>query len=204
MQNKKRLLIGVTGGIGSGKSLVSEYFKKLGCTVFYADEIAKQLYVENEDLKLELVKQFGEKIIGYNGDIDFNEFRTIVFKSDANQKRVNKIVHPFVIKEILARAEKADAKIIIKEAALMFESGSYKFNDFNILVYSNEKNRIERIKKSRKLPAKIIKSIMKLQMPEKEKRQMADFIIKNNSTTNELRKNVKFLYKIFRQITNNK
>jgi dephospho-CoA kinase len=201
MQNKKRLLIGVTGGIGSGKSLVCDYFKKLGCTVFYADEIAKQLYLENEDLKLALVKQFGEKLIGYNGEIDFNEFRTIVFKSDANQKRVNKIVHPFVIKEILIRAERAEAKIIIKEAALMFESGSYKFNDYNILVYSTVKDRIERIKKTRRLPAKTIKSIMKLQMPEKEKRQFADFIIENNSTTKELQKKVKFLYGVYKQIT---
>lgn len=200
MPNKKRLLIGVTGGIGSGKSLVCEYFKKLGCTIFYADEIAKQLYLENEDLKLELVRQFGEKIIGYNGEIDFNEFRQIVFKSDANQKRVNKIVHPFVIKEILLRAEKADAKIIIKEAALMFESGSYKFNDYNILVFSSEKIRIERIIKARKLPVKTIKSIMKLQMPEKEKKQLADFVINNDSTKAELKKKVKFLYNVFKKM----
>ncbi|RPI12943.1 MAG: dephospho-CoA kinase [Ignavibacteriae bacterium] len=200
MSNKKRLFIGVTGGIGSGKSLACEYFEKYGCKVFYADEIAKQLYHENEELKLELVKQFGEKIIGYNGDIDFNEFRQIVFKSDANQKRVNKIVHPFVIKEILSRADKAKAKIIIKEAALMFESGSYKYNDYNILIYSNAKIRIERVKKKRGLPAAIIKSIMKLQMPEREKKELADFIVNNNLTKRDLEKKVRFLVEVFKMI----
>jgi dephospho-CoA kinase len=200
MQNKKQLFIGVTGGIGSGKTLVCEYFKELGCTIFYADAIAKHLYTENEELKVALFKEFGEKIIGNNGEIDFDEFRTIVFKSDANQKRVNSIVHPFVIKEIIKLSGKAKTKLIIIEAALIFESGFNKYLDYTILIYSSAVKRIERIKKRSGLKTSLIKSIMKLQMAEKDKKDKADFIINNKSSKLELKKKVRVLHDILKII----
>ncbi len=200
MQNKHSLIIGITGGIGSGKSLACEYFKKLGCKIFYADEIAKNLYFSNKKLRAALVKQFGEKILNENGLLNFPEFRKIVFKSDANQKRVNKIVHPFVISEILSQSKKARSKIVIVEAALIFESGFEKYNDYTILIYSSIKNRTERVQKRSKLSKSVIKSIMKLQMPENEKRQKADIVIENDGTKKDLQKKVKFVYGVLKAL----
>lgn len=200
MQNKHSLIIGITGGIGSGKSLACEYFEKLGCKIFYADEIAKNLYFSNKKLRAELVKQFGEKILNENGLLNFPEFRKIVFKSDANQKRVNKIVHPFVISEILSQSKKARSKIVIVEAALIYESGFEKYNDYTILIYSNIKNRTNRVQKRSKLSKSVIKLIMKLQMPENEKRQKADIVIENDGTKIDLQRKVKFVYGVLKAL----
>jgi len=193
---KKKLLIGVTGGIGSGKSLACKYFRHLGCVVFYADDIAKELYIKNSKLRKALVKKFGKKITDGKGNLDFFEFRKVVFSSTANQERVNKIVHPFVISEILKRAEYSKNRLIVIEAALIFESGFNKYLDYTILIFSTVGKRIQRIRKRNRLSVHDIKSIMKLQMPEKEKMKKADFVLKNNSLPSHLRKKVKFIYSL--------
>lgn len=203
MQNKldkKKLLIGVTGGIGSGKSLACKYFEELGCKIYYADDIAKELYISNIKLWKALIKQFGKRIIGENGSLDFFKFRKVVFSSTANQERVNRIVHPFVVSEILDRAKNSKTRIIIIEAALIFESGFDKYLDYTIVVFSSVKDRIKRIRKRNRLSIKDIMSIIKLQMPEKEKMNKADFVLKNNSTPSQLKKKVKFLYTLLKII----
>ena len=193
---KKKLLIGITGGIGSGKSLACKYFKQFGCRIFYADDIAKELYITNTKLRKALVKKFGKRITDSKGNLDFFEFRKVVFSSTANQERVNKIVHPFVISEILERAKNSESKLIIIEAALIFESGFDKFLDYTIVVFSTIKIRIQRIRKRNRLSIRDIRSIVKLQMSEKEKMEKADFVLKNNSSLAQLRKKVKFIYSI--------
>ncbi len=201
MQSKKqKLLIGVTGGIGTGKTLACEYFGELGCEVYFADDIAKELYSANEELKNELVKQFGEKILDDKGKLSFSEFRKIVFSSDTNQIRVNKIVHPFVISEILDRAKDYPGKLVVIEAALIYESGFDKLIDYTLVVASSVQTRIKRIRKRNKLSEHDIKSIMKLQMPEKEKIAKADFVIKNDSTPSALREKVKFIFSVLNNI----
>jgi len=197
MQSKKqKLLIGVTGGIGSGKSLACEFLGELGCEIYYADDIAKELYSCSKQLRNELVKQFGERILDDKGKISFPEFRKIVFSSDTNQKRVNKIVHPFVISEILERAKDYPGKLVVVEAALIFESGFDKLIDYTIMISSSVRNRIERVRKRNTLSVSEIRSIMKLQMPEKEKIAKADFVIENDSTPMDLRKKVNFVYSV--------
>lgn len=195
-----KLLVGVTGGIGSGKSLACKYFAQLGCNIYYADDIAKELYVTNPRLLKSLVRQFGKKIIGKNGNLNFFEFRKVVFSSTANQERVNRIVHPFVISEIIRQAKSSKSKLVIIEAALIFESGFNKYLDYTIEVFSTVKNRIKRIKKRNMLSVRDIRSIMKLQMPEREKIKRADFVLKNDSTPVMLRKKVKFIFTLLNSI----
>jgi dephospho-CoA kinase len=197
---KRKLLVGVTGGIGSGKSLACRYFAQLGCKIFYADDIAKEIYAANPRLKTALVKQFGKKILDENGNLDFFEFRKVVFSSTANQERVNKIVHPFVISEINKRVKSSKSRLVVIEAALIFESGFNKYLDYTIEIFSTVKNRIERIRKRNKLSIKDIRTIMKLQMPEKEKVKKADFVLKNDSTLLQLRKKVRFIFNLLNNI----
>ncbi len=193
MRNKhaaKKLLIGVTGGIGSGKSLACEYFKELGCSVFFADDIAREMYSTHAALRKKLVAEFGAGILNQDRSISFDKLRQIVFSSERNQTRVNRIVHPFVISEILRLTGNSPSKIIIVEAALIFESGFDKYLDYTILIHSSVKNRIERVRKRRKLTVSQIRSIIKLQMPEKEKLRKADIIIRNDTTKHELKEQV--------------
>jgi len=195
-----KLLVGITGGIGSGKSLACKYFAQLGCKIFYADDIAKELYVTNPKLRTVLARKFGKRIIDDNGNLDFFKFRNVVFSSTANQERVNKIVHPFVISEILKQAKISKSRLVVIEAALIFESGFNKYLDYTIVVFSTVKNRVKRIRKRNNLSVMDIRSIMKLQMPEKEKIHSADFVLKNDSTPSQLRKKVKFICSLLNNI----
>ncbi len=199
-KNSRKLLIGVTGGIGSGKSLVCGHLKELGGEIFWADKIARDLYVSNKRLSSELIKEFGSKILDEDKKISFPKFREVVFSSDKNQKRVNSIVHPFVIKEILSRAGSSKSKLIFIEAALIFESGFDKYLDYTIEVFASKARRAEWVKRRSKLSKVIINAIMKLQMPEKEKLEKADFVLKNNSTKQDLKKKAEFIFNLLTRI----
>lgn len=203
MQNKKKLFIGVTGGIGSGKSLVCEYFEKLGCKILHADLIAKEIYKTDSALKNLLKKEFGDAVFDSSNEIDIQSLRKIVFSDKVLQKRVNKIVHPFVIKETHRQVQLAKERIVIKEAALIFESKSDRDLDYTILVFADKKTRLKRVMKRDKIPASKILEIMKLQMPEREKIKRADFVLMSNSSKSELFREVKFLHNLFLKILDN-
>ena len=196
----KKLLIGITGGIGSGKTMASGYFEKLGYTVIHADKIAKDLYRKNKRLLKSLVREFGNGILDESGNLSRSETRKIIFSNKANIKRVNSVVHPFVFKEMDRLIKSARGRIVFVEAAIMFETGSYKRLDYVILIYSNKINRIKRVKKRDGGTGAEIEKIISLQMPEKDKIKLADFIIKNNSTPAELYKKIKAFNKILKQL----
>ncbi|MEO8514364.1 MAG: dephospho-CoA kinase [Ignavibacteria bacterium] len=196
----KKLKIGITGGIGSGKSLASMYFEKLGYKVIYADKIARELYRTNKLLLKKLVKVFGNGILDENGKLSRANSRKIIFKSKKNLSRVNSIVHPFVFSEMDRLVKKTKDRIILFEAAIMFESGSYKRMDYVVLIYANKETRVKRILKRDEVKRKDILNLMKLQIDEKEKAKRADFIIKNNSNTSELNKNIKAFNKILKRL----
>jgi dephospho-CoA kinase len=193
---KKPLRIGITGGIGSGKTLACKYFAKLGYKVIYADNVAKELYKTNSSLKKELVKAFGKGILDENGNISRANARGIIFKNKKNIQRVNSIVHPFVIKEIDSIISKVKSKVVLIETAIMFESGYSHSNDYNVLIFANKSLRAERVRKRDNVSLAAVKKLMTLQMDEAEKIELADFVIKNNGTPQELQKNVKLFSKI--------
>lgn len=186
---KGKLLIGVTGGIGSGKSLVCKYLRQLGCKIIYADDIAKKLYGTNPSIRRALAGKFGDEILT-GKRISISKLREFTFKNPKNQKAVNKVVHPFVISEVLKRASNSPYKFVAVEAALIFESGFDKYVDYIILVHANIRKRIERSS----LNEKHIRKVMKLQMPEREKMRRADFIVENNGTKQALRRKVKNIF----------
>ncbi len=196
----KKLKIGITGGIGSGKSLASKYFEKLGYKVIYADKIAKELYSSNKLLIKKLVKEFGKGILDENGRLSRVNARKIIFTGKKNILRVNSIVHPFVFREMDRLVEKIKDRIILFEAAIMFESGSYKRMNHVVLIYTNKENRIKRIIKRDGTKRKDILKLMKLQLSEQEKVKRADFIIKNNSNSAGLNKSVKAFSKILKRL----
>lgn len=198
MQSKLR--VGITGGIGSGKTLACKYFKKLGCKVIYADDVAKKLYISNKKLKSRLVREFGRGILDENGNISGANSRKIIFSNKKNIKRVNKIVHPFVIKEIERLVSKLRKKIVLIETAIMFESGYSGRLDYTVLIYANKDTRVKRIQKRDKMPKADILKLMSVQMDEREKMKRADFMIKNNSTKKELYSSIKSFNKILSKL----
>jgi len=195
-----RLKIGITGGIGSGKSLAAKYFESLGYKVIYADKVAKQLYANNKLLINKLVNAFGNGILDENGNLSRQNARRIIFSSKKNIKRVNSIVHPFVFREMDKIYSAIKDRIVFFEAAIMFESGSYKRMNYVILVYANKEIRIKRIIQRDNIKRAAILKLMKLQIDEREKLKRADFVIRNNSGTADLKKEIIAFNKILKTL----
>lgn len=200
LRKSGKLKIGITGGIGSGKSLACRYFEELGYTVIYADRVAKELYSTNKKLIKRLVAEFGKGILDENGKLSRLNARRIIFSDKSNIKRVNYIVHPFVFREMDEMVSRLKDKVVLFEAAIMFESGSYKRMDYVVLIYANKETRIKRIIKRDGVKRRDVLKLMKLQLDEREKVKRADFVIKNNSTAPELKKNIKAFNKILKTL----
>lgn len=181
---KTPLQIGITGGIGSGKSLVCKIFQCLGVPVYDADSHAKGLMTTDGILVSEIKKEFGE--LSYNLDKTLNRdyLSRTVFNNPERLEALNKLVHPRVGTNYKQWVEqKKNYPYILKEAALLFESGSNQSMDKVIVVYANEELRKQRVlKRDAHRSADQVLAIMGNQMPEEEKMRRADFIIRNDET----------------------
>lgn len=174
------LKIGVTGGIGSGKTTVCQIFELLGIPVFYADEVAKNLMVADSVLRKQIIQGFGQEAYFSDGSLNRKHLSALVFKDGELLALLNSFVHPAVFRAMDEWSLQQHSPYVLKEAALLFESGSYQQNDFNILVSTNDALRIQRVMKRDGATAEKVKERIQNQMPEEEKRTKADFIISNN------------------------
>ena len=180
--------LGLTGGIGSGKSTASEFFKKKGAFIFDADSEAKNLITNNANLSQRIVATFGSQVTTKK-QLDLERLSALVFSSKSLQKKLNKIVWPEVSSVMIDAAEKAEndgVTLFIVDAALLIEAG---FNDFfnSILLITADKSiRYNRILLRKNIPESQIEKRMSLQMSESEKKKLAHTTIENNSTISEL------------------
>ncbi len=173
------LRIGLTGGIGSGKSTVAGIFNVLGIPVYSSDDAAKRLMNEDEELKENIIRYFGEQSYT-DGMLNRKYLAAQVFNERAKIELLNSLVHPATIKDASAWMEIQTAPYIIKEAALIFESGTDKFLDAVIGVKSPLSLRIERTMKRNHVSAADVEARIKLQMDEDEKMSLCDYIIVND------------------------
>ena len=192
------LKVALTGGIGSGKSEVSTLFSKWGAYIFDADTIAKQILDKNKTAQNELILEFGSDVISAEGIIDKKKLSRIAFQNEFNQLKLNTIIHPYVFKEIdlcfESIIEKGNHDIFIVDAALIYESGADIHMDYVIVVTSHLRIRTERVMKNGDLSRDEFLKRVELQWPEKDKIEMADFIIYNNASKDELKKEAKKVY----------
>jgi len=173
------LRIGLTGGIGSGKSTVARIFSVLGIPVYDADSASKRLMTEVEDLKKKIIESFGKESYT-NGILNRKYLSEQVFSDPKKTELLNAIVHPATIKDAEEWMKKQNAPYIIKEAALIFESGSNKFLDKVIGVSSPISLRMERTMKRSNITSEQVKERMALQMDEEEKLRLCDYVIIND------------------------
>lgn len=174
--------IGITGGIGSGKTTVCQIFELLEIPVFYADAEAKKLMVEDEGVRKKIMGVFGKKAYTEEGALNRKYISDIVFKDNEKLNLLNGIVHPAAIEAFHLWAAKQNAPYVLKEAALLFESKSYLDNDYNILVSSPLETRIARVMARDKVSRESVMERVARQMPEEEKTKLADFVIHNNES----------------------
>lgn len=170
--------IGITGGIGAGKTTVSNIFEVLKIPVFYADKVAKNLINTHSKTIRKIKEKFGDVYI--NGKLNNKKLAAIIFNNPEKLKIINNIVHPAVDKEYNKWCKKNSDKIYtLLEAAILFESGSYKKLDKIITVYAPEKIRIERVCKRDNTDEKKVKERIKNQISDEEKIKLSDFVIHN-------------------------
>jgi dephospho-CoA kinase len=175
------LKIGITGNIGSGKTTVSKIFEVLGIPVFYADDAAKSLMV-NDEILINAIKQtFGPEAYFKGGSLNRKHLAGIVFNNAVELAKLNAIVHPATFRAFNSWVlQHAGAPYVLKEAALLFESDSYKMCDKSVLVAAPLETRIKRVMQRDCLSETEVKSREARQFSEAKKLKLADYVIKNN------------------------
>lgn len=173
------LKVGITGGIGSGKSTIAKIFATLGIPVYDADAAAKKIMNSDEGVKKSIIQNFGGDSY-VNNELNRTYISSIVFNNEEKRQLLNSLIHPLTIADADKWFNEQSAPYALKEAALLFESNSHKNLDYVIGVYALEGLRIERVKRRNALTLEKIKQIMDKQMDEDEKMKKCDFIIDNS------------------------
>ncbi len=182
--HSKPYQIGITGGIGSGKSLVCKIFASLGVPIYDADSRAKSIMTTDGILVVQIKKEFGSLSYYEDGRLNREYLSAVAFNDEDKLKRLNELVHPRVGADSEKwMEENANHPYLLREAALLFESGSFKKLDKIIVVTAPEHIRIKRVlHRDKQRTEQDVLTIIRSQMPEEEKIKKADFVIHNDET----------------------
>lgn len=185
MSKSRALLVGITGGIGSGKSTVCKLFSLLGVPIYTADERAKWLMNHDSQVKEKILASFGAESYSPNGALNRGYLAETVFSNPEKIAVLNALVHPAVGKDFAEWVSQQKAPYLLKEAALLFETGAAKELDFVINVSSPLRVRMARVLlRDPQRTEEQVNQIINQQLPDEEKNELADFSIKN--TDNKL------------------
>lgn len=174
--------VGITGGIGSGKSIIGKILTVIGFPVFNSDTEAKLLMVNNERVIHQVKEVFGDNAYT-NNQLNRAYLADKIFSDEALKEQLNQIVHPAVRQEFEEWAKRQNTTIVFNEAAILFEIGRYKDFDYNILVTAPEELRIQRVIKRDNTTAEEVKKRMENQWKDEKKKELASFIITNDNVT---------------------
>jgi dephospho-CoA kinase len=187
------LVVGLTGGIGSGKSLVGEYFSDLGAKVLDADELARQVIERGTEGFDQVVRAFGDSILR-DGDIDRRALAEKVFASVSERGKLESIIHPLVRAAFEAAIRLISGnEILVYEIPLLAETGAAEHFDFIVTVESDLDLRIERLKR-RGMRTSDIEARVRAQATPEERMSVAGYVIANNGTADELLRHVEYLW----------
>ena len=173
------MIVGLTGGIGSGKTTAAQIFQHLGVPVFVADEVSKSLIDEDLELQGALKDLMGEELVK-GGKIDRPYMASLIFSDPILLAKVNGLIHPAVAKAFSSWYAVQNSDYVIREAAILFESGSHKDCEAIIVVSAPEQLRIERVKARSGESEAQIRNRMSKQWPQSKKEALADYIIQND------------------------
>lgn len=186
-------VIGLTGGMGSGKSTVAQALAELGAVIIDADKVGHEAYQPETDTWRELMKAFGQQIIAPDNTIDRKQLGAIVFSSPAQLQRLNSIVHPRMFAMMKSRIEdykRQGVEVVVLDAAILFEANWTPLVDEVWVVVADENNVVKRAVARTGLPAEQIRSRLRSQMSNQERITRANVVIHNDGTVNDLRTKV--------------
>ena len=187
--------LGVTGGLGAGKSTACQRFKDKGAVIFDADSVAKEILQTTQAVQDRIAEEFGADVVN-DGRVDTQKLASQAFSNEENQSVLNNIVHPYVIEAFEKRCDELEKKVglLVVDAPLIFESGFDSHLDHTLLIFASLKMRIARALRRGNLIREEILRRMDLQMPEEDKRDLASFVIENNGSIEELNQEIDKLY----------
>ena len=195
------LIVGLTGGIGSGKSELSRFFEKWGAYIFDADKEAKIIIDTKETVQKEIIAEFDTNILNAENKIDRKKLARIAFQDEGHQLGLNSIMHPYIFQEIDKQFDNVSSankhKIFVVDAALIYESGADTHMDFVIVITSLLRFRAERAMGRGNMTREDFMKRVDLQWTDEDKAHMADYIISNNNSLEDLKKDAR---KIFDQL----
>ena len=186
-------IVGLTGGIGSGKTTVAKMFNTLGIPTYIADDEAKKLMNRSKVIKRKLIALFGENTY-INNELNRPFIASVIYSDKHYLNKMNAIVHPKVAKHFLRWLNKQKAAYVLKESAILFETNGHKQCDFVVLVTASKDMKIKRLLNRDKTNKEKIKAIMDNQLNDDEKEKRSDFII-INTTLEDTKKQVETIHK---------
>ena len=181
------MIIGLTGGIGSGKSVVGNFFTELGIDVIDADLISRNILDTNKKARKLFVKSFGNEFIDKKGNVNREQLRTTIFDDKEKKMSLESIIHPLVREEIINFTDQSKSIYKIVMVPLIYETQSSNFYEKIIVIDCDEQEQIERASKRDGKSEENILSIIKTQASRNERNSIADFIILNDSSIEDLR-----------------
>ncbi len=171
--------IGLTGGIGSGKSFIAKILEHMGFPVYYSDLRSKELTKSNPTIRTGLISLFGEKVY-VDGELNTQLVATKIFQDEELRQKVNQLIHPIVRKDFDDWAKNQYSELVFNEAAILFETGAYKNFDATILVCAPLELKIKRVMNRENCSKEDVLARMNKQWSDEEKMKLADFVIKND------------------------
>ncbi len=196
------LLVGLTGGMGSGKSLAASYFKALGAQMIDADRISRELVAPGKPAWKEIIEEFGSNVLNPDQTLNRKQIAAIVFNDESKRKKLEDIIHPRVIVEERRLYEKYRQKnsrvLAVIDAALLIESGNYKNVDKVVVVQCGKEEQIRRVMERDGTARSEVENRLNSQMPLEEKVVFGDYILRNDDTRESLKSQVGELYRNLR------
>ncbi len=198
------LIVGLTGGVASGKSTVSEIFKEEGAYLIDADRIARELVQPRTPAWHELRSAFGEEILQPDGSINRKKLFALVFSDPAKRAVLNRLLHPRIREETRRRMAEIGRRdpgaIVVIDAALLVETGSYREVDRLIVVRSSEARQIERLEKRDGMSREEAERVVAAQLPLEAKVKVADIVFSNDETIEETKRKARELFQELRRL----
>jgi dephospho-CoA kinase len=194
MKQKKRVVIGLTGQFASGKTTAAEFFRQCGARIINADRVVDDIYKTQAPLVRRISAVFGADVLKPDGSLDKNALSKKVFADRKAVRHINALVHP-AVKKIIRQKIKKNIGVIVVDAPLLIESSFHREVDYVVLVRSSLKLQMERALKNLCLSEAQIRKRLKHQLPFRNKKRFADFIINNRSTLSRLKGQVARIYK---------
>ena len=175
------LKVGITGGIGSGKTAVSEVFSSLGISIYSADERARSITATDPEVQKEIISLFGGELFNSDNELNRSKLAELVFNDSESLENLNHIIHPRVRADFTNWVAEQTSEYIIKEAAILIENGAHKELDALILVTADRDQRIERVMKRDGVERESVIQRMNNQLDDKDKKEYATYTINNNN-----------------------